>query len=299
MSRQYWPLAVIAICSFIWGSTWLALKYGLDELPPFWFAGLRFTLATVLLFALMIVRKIAFPKDRYSWKTMAVIGFYQGLDYLFIFWGEQYIGAGIGAILFATMPFFVLICSYFMIDDHAITTAKLTGIIVSFSGVVLIFSKDLASLGVTLLGDLAIIGGAVCGAYLSVYAKRHAQNIHPVANTTVQMALCAVMALTLSFFTETRHTLTMGQNAAISVLYLGIVGSAVAFVLYMWVIKKVSVVEASIIPVATTIVAVFLGWLWRNEELGWNVLFGTILIFAGIYLVNIYQPAVKAAVTTE
>src|SRR5436190_9280216 len=107
MKRTYLPSLAILLCTLIWGSTWLAIKIGLETLPPFLFAGMRFTIATILLYLFMRIQRIPFPKDRFSWKVMLVLGFYQMLDYALVFWGEQYIDSAMAAILFATMPFFV------------------------------------------------------------------------------------------------------------------------------------------------------------------------------------------------
>lgn len=280
------PTLVILFLSFIWGSTWVAIQFGLESLPPFMFATARFVIATILVYLTLLIQKIPFPKDRHTWKVMVVIGLFQAFDYAFVFWGEQYVNAGIGAILFATMPFFVVIFNYFMSERHEMSWLQIAGITVSFIGVVFIFADDFSFTDKSILGGICMILAAISGAYMSVYAKLHANHINPVTNTFVQMFVTALSLGMLSLF-EDMHRFRLTTNGVLAILYLGGFGSALAFILYMWVIKKVSVVEASIIPLTTPIAAVVLGWLMRNEKFGVNVFFGGALILVGVYMVNV------------
>lgn len=287
MKKSYLPTLVIFILSFIWGSTWVAIQFGLENLPPFMFATSRFVIATILVYAVMLVQKIHFPKDRHTWKVMVVIGFFQALDYMFVFWGEQYVNAGIGAILFATMPFFVVIFNYFMSPRHEMTWIQIAGITVSFIGVVFIFADDFSFTDKSILGGISMILAAMSGAYMSVYAKLYSDHINPVTNTFVQMLVSALSLGALSLVFESTRHFELTVNGTLAILYLAGFGSALAFILYMWVIKKVTVIEASIIPLTTPIAAVVLGWLMRNEKFGLNVFLGGALILFGVYMVNV------------
>ncbi len=289
MSKKYWPLTAIAICTIIWGSTWLVIKIGLESWPPFWFAGFRFWVATALLLIMMRVKKASFPRDAKSWKIMSVIGLFHMLDYAFVFWGEQFIASAMGAILFGTMPFFVAVLGYFMLDEHHITRTKLSGVVLSFVGVVIIFGTDIVITENSWVGDLAIILASFFGAVIAVYVKKHANEISVFANTTVSMFYCAVSLTLLALVTEDFNAIRWTPTGIFMMLYLAVVGSAIAFVLYIWVIKKVSVLESSIIPVATPVIAVMLGWIVLDEKLGLHSWIGMAFILAGVYFVNIYK----------
>ena len=258
------------------------------------FATARFIIATILVYVTLLIRKIRFPRDKHTWKVMIVIGIFQALDYAFVFWGEQFVNAGIGAILFATMPFFVVIFNYFMSEKHEMTWIQIAGITISFVGVIFIFADDVSFSGKSLLGGVCMILAAMSGAYMSVYAKLHANHINPVTNTLVQMFVSALGLGALSIILEDPNHFQITINGALAILYLGGFGSALAFILYMWVIKKVSVIEASIIPLTTPIAAVVLGWLMRNEKFGLNIFLGGALILAGVYMVNILSTRVTA-----
>ncbi|MCB0834011.1 MAG: EamA family transporter [Bacteroidetes bacterium] len=284
---------VILFLSFIWGSTWVAIRFGLEEMPPFLFASCRFFLATFILYVYMAGRGLRLPKDWHSWRVMLVLGFFQAADYMFVFWGEQYVNAGIGAILFATMPFFVVILNFLMAKKHEMTWTQVLGIAISFLGVVLIFADDLAFRDIAYLGGLAMIIAAICGAYISVFAKLHANAIHPVTNTFVQMTMSALLLGLLGLITNDVAAFELTWTGAIAIVYLGLFGSAIAFVLYMWVIREVTVIEAAVIPLLTPIAAVVLGWLVRDEQFGPRVLTGGFLILFGVYLVNVFASVRK------
>jgi drug/metabolite transporter (DMT)-like permease len=285
--KRYLPTIGILICSLIWGSTWLAIKFGLDTLPPFLFAAIRFAIAFGCLFVWMKVQRLKFPSDGHTWKVMTVLGAVLGLDYALVFWGEQFIDSGIAAVLFSTMPFFVIAFGRIMIPGHAVTRFQTVGITLSFAGVVVVFLRNLADAEHFIWGDLAMIGASSCGAFISVYAKKHAGHIHPVTVTTAQIAVCTMVLTAAGLAAEDPTALRWTWEGWMAILYLALFGSAMAFVLYMWVIKKVSPVEASIVPVVSPLVAVLLGWLMRAEPISWNVLAGGTMIVAGVFFVNI------------
>ena len=136
-------MAVLTLLVFIWGSTWLVIKIGLETLPPFWFAGLRFTLATGVLYLFARWRGLRFPREWQVWKVMITLGLCELISYAAVFWGEQFIGSALAAVLFSTMPFIVIVLNYFFLKEFAIRVHQVIGIAISFIGVVLIFREDI------------------------------------------------------------------------------------------------------------------------------------------------------------
>ena len=125
------PSVVFAALCFIWGSTWLAIKVGLDFLPPFLFAGVRFAVASLFLMFLVPLLHARIPRDRSSWTVMLFLGIFQiTLVYGLVFWGEQYVSSGLTAVLSATLPLFVVILAHISIKAEPITRRKALGVIV-------------------------------------------------------------------------------------------------------------------------------------------------------------------------
>ena len=113
------PGLVFTFLCFVWGSTWLAIKVGLGSLPPITFAGIRFVIASCLLASYAIARRTEFPRDANSWRVMLFLSLSQiAVPYALAFWGEQYMTAGLTSLLFATLPFFVVVFAHFMIPGE-------------------------------------------------------------------------------------------------------------------------------------------------------------------------------------
>jgi drug/metabolite transporter (DMT)-like permease len=280
---------VFGLLCLIWGSTWLVIKIGLDYLPPLIFAGIRFTAATMVLLLLTKVLHARMPRDRSSWETMLFLGIFQiTVPYGLVFWGEQYISSGLSAVLFATLPFFVVIFAHLMINEK-LTKLKALGVIASFGGLSAIFWRDLLTMqslgtGNSLLGGLAVVGSAASGALANVVAKRYSTEIHPAANVLVQMTMGSLILLLIGLTTESGLPIVFSWQAIASILYLGVVGSALAFIGLYWLLTKISATNSSLITFVTPILALILGWAILQEVPDISIALGTGLILAGVYL---------------
>lgn len=283
------PGLVFGALCIIWGSTWLGIKIGLEFLPSFLFAGLRFATATATLILLAKLLHARMPRDRASWILMLFLGIFQiTLPYGLVFWGEEYVSSGLSAVLFATMPFFVAIFAHLFAEEK-LTGIKVGGIILSFCGLAAIFWKDLTAFQnlaaqYSLLGSLAVVGSAASGGLANVVAKRHAKGVDPVANVLVQHSVGATALLSLGLVTESTASLNFAPAAIVVVLYLGVVGSAFGFIGLYWLLKRASATNASMVTFLNPIVALLLGWVVLQEVPDPNIGIGAALILAGVYV---------------
>jgi drug/metabolite transporter (DMT)-like permease len=219
---------------------------------------------------------------------MLFLGVFQiSLPYGLVFWAEQYISSGLSAVLFATMPFFVVIIAHVIIDEK-LTRLKAIGVIVSFIGLILIFWKDLAGPqgivgNMSFYGSLAVVGSSISGALANVVGKQHADEIDPAANVLVQSLIGTVALTSLGLLTERTATLNFTPTSVFAILYLGIVGSALAFVGMYWLLKKTTATNVSLLTFVTPILALVLGWIVLQEVLEADVGLGAALILVGIY----------------
>ena len=278
----------VALC-LVWGSTWLVIKVGLDYFPPFLFAGARFAVASLFLLCLFPFLHAKFPRDAPSWGIMTLLGVLQiALTYGLLFWGEQYTSSGVAAVLSATFPFFVIFGSG-LIKAESITRRKLGGIVVAFIGVGLMFWRSLlpghGSGEMSLLGSLAIVGSAASTGVGTVIVKQYSSRIHPATNTLVQSTVGAVALFFVGLVTE-RYGMSsdLNSNALAAVLYLGVMGTALAYVGWYWLIRETTATNGSLILLITPVIAVLLGWLILQEDFGSVVAVGTILILSGVYV---------------
>lgn len=293
----------------IWGSTWLFIKIGLRDLPPFTFAGLRFVLASAILGSLILIRRARWPRTRSEWYLIAVSGLLQfTLNYGLVFWGEQYISSGLAAVLQSTFPLFGLVIAHFYLPSERMTTLKVVGVLLGVFGVAVIFSDQLTIAGsMALLGSIALVLSAVFGSYSNVLVKAYGGKIDPQILAASQMVFGFVPLLAAGFATEgnpLRFNWTV--SALLALMYLVIVGSVIAFALYYWLLRNMDVTNTMLIALVTPVVAVILGMLVLHEQLNWRLVAGTACIILGLGLMvwrrqhkTVAIPAAEAAVVSD
>jgi drug/metabolite transporter (DMT)-like permease len=281
-------LVFLLLCG-IWGSTWLFIKVGLEDLPPFTFAGIRFVIACLILFCLIRLRGISLPSTRRDWGLLAVTGVLSFcLNYGLVFWGEQYISSGLAAVLQATLPAFGLVFAHLHLPGERMTWTKILGVVLGFSGVVVVFSHQLAIAGgKALAGSVALVLSAFFAAYSNVLVKAYGRKLEPAILSGGQMFFGLIPLLLIGIPLEGNpfhyHWTPM---ALVALLYLAVVGSVIAFMLYYWLVHNMDVTKTMLISLVTPVVAVVLGMVVLGEDLNWRTIAGGIMIMVGVRFVT-------------
>ncbi len=284
--NQY--LAVWLLLCLIWGSTWIFIKLGLDDWPPFTFAGLRFLLAAAILWVIVLVRRSRLPRERRDWLRIARLGVISfTVNYGLVFWGENRIPSGLTAVLQATIPAFGLVIAHYYLPDERITAAKLAGVALGVVGVGVIFADQMKVAGAAALwGSAAILLSALCVAYSNVQLKLHCGHLDVPVLVAGQMSFGMVPLLAAGWLGEGGpFHLRWSVRAFAALLYLAVVGSVIAFLLYFWMVKKIAVTKTMLISLVTPVVALLIGWLARGEVLSWRLGLGSAAILSGIGLI--------------
>ncbi|HEV8426959.1 MAG TPA: EamA family transporter [Pyrinomonadaceae bacterium] len=280
-------LVWLILCG-IWGSTWLFIKLGLADLPPITFAGIRFVIACTILLFFILIRRIQLPRARRDWILLAITGILSfGLNYGLVFWGEQYISSGLAALLQATLPAFGLVFAHFHLPGERLSWTRIGGVVLGVFGVGVVFSNQLTVAGSrALAGCVALILSAMFAAYSNVLVKRYGKNLNPAVLSAGQMFFGLLLLLSVGIPLEGNplrfHWTPM---AMIAMLYLAIVGSVIAFLLYYWLVLNMDVTKSMLIALVTPVVAVLLGIIVLDEEFGWRTLAGGAMIMLGIGLI--------------
>jgi drug/metabolite transporter (DMT)-like permease len=283
MSRGARWAGIVAV-SLIWGSTWLAIKLGLEAMPPFLSAGMRFAIAAGILAALSWGRGIPLPRGGRTHAGLLALGFLNFVvNYGAVYWGEQYVSSGLTAVLFATYPLFVLLIAHATIGSERITPRKAVGVLLGFAGVFVIFRSDLALADPrAALAAAVILVSPVASALTSVGIKKWGHDLHPYTLTALPMAYGAVALTAIGLTFEDARAIEWTLAAVGSLAFLSLFGSVIAFVLYYRLLKVVSVSLLALVSYAFPIVAVVLGWLVLGERLAGSTLLGAAAVLAGI-----------------
>ena len=277
-------LVWLILCG-IWGSTWLFIKLGLSDLPPFTFAGIRFVIALTIVFSVIKIRGIQLPRARADWILLAITGILSfGVNYGCVFWGEQYISSGLAALLQATTPAFGLVFAHFYLPGERLSWTRIGGVILGVCGVGVVFSNQLTVAGrQALAGCVALILSSIVVAYSNVLVKTYGKNLNPAILAAGQMFFGLLLLLAVGIPLEGNplhfHWTPM---AVIALFYLAIVGSVIAFLLYYWLVLNMDVTKSMLIALVTPVVAVILGMIVLDEQIGWRTLIGGAMIIGGI-----------------
>jgi len=279
--------AFVIVCT-VWGSTWMAIKIGLETIPPFFAAGVRFVIAAVLLLLVIRVRGIAVPIDRNAWRVYLALGIPgYAIPFALVYWGQQYIPSALSSILFAAFPFWVAIFSHVLLTKEKLDFYKIGGIVVGFVGLLVIFSRDVHWTGILgLWGMSAVLLSTALGGFSLVVVKKYGMSISPFSLNFVAMGMTAIILLGLSAVIEQGAEVTWNTSAIASVLYLAVISSVVTFVVYFWLLKKVEAVYLSLTTFVSPIIAILLGAVFMGENLGPTVYFGAGLVLSGILFAN-------------
>ena len=284
-TRLRYAAAFAMLCS-IWGSTWLVIKIGLQGAPPFLAACLRFVVASVTLLALSAVLRSKLPRGRVEWGLVALYGVVLfGADYGLIYWGEgNGVASGLSAVLFATFPFQTAIFAHVLLRTERLSIQKLGGIAIGFAGIIFIFRGQLATSAALFFPMLGVVLSATCAAVASVAVKRWGHDTDPVSFNGLAMGTGSLVLAGASLLAGERWAVPSWPEGIGAVVYLGLVGSVIAFVTYLWLLKRIEATSLSYIAFVNPIVAVLLGYLVAKEMLDPLVLSGAGMTLAGIWL---------------
>ncbi|MEM7482061.1 MAG: EamA family transporter [Acidobacteriota bacterium] len=277
----------VTVLVLIWGTTWAAIRIGLEGIPPFTGVALRFAIAGALLLALVPVFKVKLGRSRREkilWLVNCLLSF--SLSYGVVYWAEQRVPSGLAAVLFATFPLFVAGFGHFWLPGERLTPRGAFGTLVGFVGVAVIFSEDLSRLGgpgVALAAAVFLISPFV-SAIANVATKRWGKDLHPLSITAVPMVMTAAIMGALAALVEGDREVIWNGSSIGALLYLSLCGSAITFSLYFWLLNRMPANRLALITYAVPVVAVVTGTLFLGETLTARVLAGAALVVAGVAL---------------
>jgi O-acetylserine/cysteine efflux transporter len=276
------------ILCLIWGTTWIFIKIGLEDLPPIGFAAARFILSVIILAVIIKVQKLPLPKTASEWKLIFFTGILQfSINYSTVFWSEQYISSGLAAVLQSMILIFGLILAWIFLPHERITKIKVFAVLLGIVGVGVIFIEQLQVNNLSaFLGCVAIVIGSYAAAQASILIKAKGSLLHPASLVFGQM-ICGLPAIIIYSLIKEGNPLEFHWTwrAIICVVYLSIFGTIAAFWLYYWLLSKIESTKAMMISLVTPLIAVIIGAIVLGERLPTQTFFGGILILASIGLI--------------
>ena len=286
-SRIDWFLFVLL--GFFWGSSYLFIKIGVEAgLTPFTLVMLRLMFGFLLLAAVVIAAREQLPRNPRTYGHLVVMSVINiVLPFSLITWAEQTVDSALASILNATVPLFVIVIAALFLHDERITVNRLAGLAVGFIGVAILVGFDPGDVaGGDVAGEIALIGSTVSYAVGNVYAKRNVHGLRPMIPALFQVGFALVITTVLAFLFERPLAIAMTAEALFAVVWLGIFGSGMAYLLYFRILGRWGATRTSLVAYLLPVYGIALGALVLNEPVGLTLLVGTGLVIGGVALVN-------------
>ena len=290
MSRAA-ALSLYALLVLIWSSTWVAIKIGLEDAPALLGAGIRFAAAGVLLLGFAAARRRPLHTDKTLALTLGLLPF--AFCYGLVYWGEQYIPSGLTAVLFGVMPLYTAILAALLLQDEPLRARLLAGVALALAGLALAFveSLELGSEDRAALGALAVVLSPLGAALGNVALKRRAGGLDAIVLNGWGMLIGGGLLLAGSALSEDWGDAVWSARALGSILYLAVIGSAVAFVTLTILLREMSAQASSFIALMIPFGALAFGALLYDEAITGRALAGAALVVAGLLAARGKPPA--------
>jgi drug/metabolite transporter (DMT)-like permease len=281
-------LGAFVVIVLLGGTNFVAVRFSNQELPPFWGAGLRFALASLVLFSAVAIGRFPLPGGRARVGALVYGGLGFGVTYAVGYWALQRVPAGIAAVVLATAPLFTVLLAW-LHGQQRVHARDLAGAGLALLGIAVMFGTSISA-ELPVLPLLGILVMAVCFAEATVVAKQFPKS-HPVSTNAIAMGLGAVLLLALSTAIGEAHVVPSRVPTWIALGYLVLLGSSVGFVLYLYVLRRWSASAAANQFVLFPLVAIALAaWLERAPVTA-PLLLGAGIVLTGVYVGVITQPA--------
>jgi drug/metabolite transporter (DMT)-like permease len=294
-------LLAFAIIYFVWGSTFLAIRIGVREVPPFLLAALRFLIAGLVLYLWMLAQGERSPSIR-QWMSVFLLALLIFVfDYGLLFWAEQRVPSGIAAVMMATIPVFMALAEIIFLRTQQLTLRLSVALLIGIGGVAVLMSRSLNLGGapVDRAGAVALIFAAISWSISSTLTRKLPLPASKVMSSGAQMLaggiLLTLAAATLGEF-RNFHPAAVSRAAWLSLLYLIVAGSILGFTAYVWLIHHQSPTKVGTYAYVNPVVAVLLGYFFGGEALGVRTVLGTLFVLVSVVVITT-TPAKKSAAT--
>ncbi len=299
MKLKEWT--AFGLLGLIWGSSFLWIKIGVESITPMMLVMLRVSFGLLALLAVMALQRQAFPRDRATIMKFVFMGIFNTvIPFLLITWGETKIDSSLASILNAATPLFVIVIAHFWLHDEKITSGRLGGLLAGFAGVVVLVMQNLkpGSGQNDLWGELAVLLATVSYAVALVFSRRHLRGTKPVVQSTMILVVASALMWIIMPVADRPVAFPATPSAWIAVIWLGVLGLCVAYLLYFYLNNVWGPTRASLVTYVFPVVGVVLGIIFLCEPLTWNMVIGSTLVVSGIVVVN-RKPRVKSEVKAD
>jgi drug/metabolite transporter (DMT)-like permease len=287
--RWVFPAAFIAL-GLIWGSSFAWIKIAVEEIPPATLVAWRMTLGAVGMLALLAFMRVRMPSGWREWLPLVVLGTVNAAIPIFLIsWGEQFVDSGTAAVLNSLVPIFSLIIAGVALRTEPVTALRVGGLVLGFIGAALLASRELELRADAsgLIGALAVVLAAISYAVGASYARHRIKRTHRYVVAAGTLVFAALDMWVLALVVDGGIILPTQADTLLAVVWLGVLGSFIAYVLYFFLIEHLGATMASMVTYVFPVVGVAIGVLLLGEQMDIRLGIGTLLVLVGIVVVTV------------
>ncbi len=285
MKSKHWVLFILL--GAIWSSSFMWIKIGLQEISPATLVAFRVLFGFLFCAAMIFIQQVKWPNNFKSWLPLLILGITnQAIPFFLISWGEQSVDSSVAAILDATVPLFTIVIAHFLLKDDKMTLLKTTGLIIGFLGVIVLLSKDIGSSTSSFLGQAAVVIASLFYAGSSIYIRKTTLDTPGFVRSGVPLLSASLVMWPFVFFTENPIAFPTLEISWIALLFLGVIGSGLAFALAYHLIHEIGPTKTTMVTYLFPLGGIILGVVFLNEQLNWQILTGGSLIVVSLVVAN-------------
>lgn len=277
------------LLSIIWGTTWFALKISLNEgMLPTYAVGIRFLGAGLIFWGLMFIRREKLPLTKRALSIYLQFGIFNfGISYFLTYWGTQFIYSNLASILWAAFPITTSIIAHFYLSDEKLNTKRIISLVFGILGTVLIIAKS-GNLGGenVIIGVFVILVAVLVASWPNAYLKKYKSEVNTFQLNAMSQSIGGIFLFTMGLLTESGPAMIWTTSNLLATAYLIVFGSVITFSLYYWLFSYLTLAQITYVTFFPPIIAIFIGWIFLDEQLSSLILIGAGLIIFGALLVN-------------
>jgi len=282
---------VFFLLGAIWSSSFMWIKIAVQEVGPLTLVAFRVLFGLLFGIVIILIQRVRLPNTFKEWAPLLLLGITNvAIPFFLISWGEQSIVSAVAAILDATVPLFTILIAHYLLNDDKMTWPKVLGLLIGFVGVIILMSKDLGGSFGSVLGQLAVVLASAFYAGSAVFARKTTEDTPGILRSAVPLVSATVIMWLATFFIERPIHIPQLGITWIALLFLGVLGSGLAFVLSYYLIHEIGPTRTSMVTYLFPLGGVVLGVVFLNEELSWQLLVGAVFIVLSLVVAN-WQPA--------
>ncbi len=263
------------------------IKIAVQEVGPITLVAFRVLFGLLFGIAIILIQRVQLPRSLKEWIPLLILGITNvAVPFFLISWGEQSIDSAVAAILDATVPLFTILIAHYLLRDDKMTVPKVLGLLMGFAGVIILMSKDIGASFGSVLGQLAVVLASAFYAGSAVYARKTTEDTPGILRSAGPLvSATAVMWLAVPLVESPVKFPHLGITW-VALLWLGILGSGLAFVLSYYLSHEIGPTRTSMVTYLFPLGGVILGVAFLDEKLSWQVFVGGVLVVLSLLVAN-------------